>query len=117
MHELTARYKDTPGKIGVRLMHDPVYKTVLEPSGRDRNGLHRLSTSCGTYQLDGTGYGSMGEKRIGPENSEMLNAVVGPLLSTPDTVYKFRPVKVGKKPGERSGTWLSFADRVPLDAA
>ncbi|ABE39387.1 hypothetical protein IP86_02750 [Rhodopseudomonas sp. AAP120] len=79
--------------------------------------MHRLSTSWGTYQLAGTGYGLAGEKRIDPENAAMLSEVVSPLLSTPDTAYKFRSVKVGKKPGEHMGTWLVFADRAPIAAA
>lgn len=114
MYALADKYKDA-GKIGVRMMHDPVYKTILEPSDKSARGVHRLSTSCGVFQLDGTGYGSPGEKRIDPENAAMLNAVVSPQLSTPDTIYRFRPVKVGKKPGVCTGNWLVFADREPVE--
>lgn len=114
LHDLAERYKDS-GKTGIVMMHDPVYKTILEPSDKSSRGVHRLSTSCGIYKLDGTGYGVQGEKRIDPENAKMLNEVVGPQLSTPDTIYRFRPVKVGKKPGVCTGSWLVFADREPVE--
>jgi hypothetical protein len=105
MEALGERYRPL-GKIGVRCVHDPVYKHVIDPSIRP-GAVHRLGTSCGTYDLPGTGYALSNRKAdrtIDPENAALLNEVVSPLLSTPDTTYAFRPAKVGS-------TWWVFGQR------
>jgi hypothetical protein len=106
MLELAERYKPL-GKTGVRQVHDPVYMHILNPSTVRHDAVHRLSTCCGTFDLTGTGYAVSTKKkdrRIDAENAAMLNEVVGPLLSTSNSTYSFRPAKVGS-------TWWVFGER------
>lgn len=104
MLALAERYRPL-GKVGVRQMHDPVYKHILDPSTIRLDAPHRLSTCCGVFNLTGTGYAcSIRKDVIDAENAAMLNEVVGPLLSTPDSEYRFRPARVGS-------TWWVFGER------
>lgn len=112
MEALAAKYRPL-GKTGVRIMHDPVYMTILDP-GNVMTGLHRLRTSCGTFPIAGTGWGAGADKREEPESAKVLNASVAPLLSTPDSDYRFRNAKVT---GRNSSGWWVFAERHHKDLA
>jgi hypothetical protein len=111
MAALSARYKPA-GKTGIRCVHDPVYKHVIDPAPR-RGDLHRLGTSRGYFEIPGTGWNDVGSKaprNIDPENAANLNEHIAPLLSTPDSIYRFRSAKVRT-------TWWVFGQRPARDSA
>jgi len=104
MEALAARYIPL-GKTGVRVVHDPVYMALLDPGNVQDGTPHLLLTSCGCFRITGTGWAFPGlPKPRHAESADTLNDVVSPQLSTADSVFEFRNVKV------KSGWWV-FGER------
>ncbi|WLA74258.1 hypothetical protein QIH77_03220 [Bradyrhizobium diazoefficiens] len=110
MVELGERYKPL-GKIGVRFVHDPVFMAMLDPAPLPLDAPYRLFTSRGAFPLTGTGWARAGFKPRHAESADTLNDVVSPLLSTPDSEYRFRNhlIDGSKRGGGR--TWWVFGER------
>lgn len=102
--ELVERLDLKGRKVGLRWLHDPVHKAIVEPSGFNRP--HRFLCSLGSWDLPGTGIKHLpgDPKRKHADSAPLLNEVVSPELSTDDSVFEFKNVKVGRN-------WLVFADR------
>lgn len=100
--EMEALYR--PQGLGFVWLHDPVHKAIVEPSGFNRP--HRFLCSLGSWDLPGTGIKHLpgDPKRKHADSAPLLNAVVSPDLSTDDSVFALKNVKVGRN-------WLVFADR------
>lgn len=110
MQALGEQYKPL-GKIGVRVVHDPVFMALLDPAPLPMDAPYRLYTSLGAYELTGTGWARAGFKQRHPESAETLNDVVSPLLSTQDSEFVFRNrlIDGSKRGGGR--TWWVFGER------
>lgn len=110
MAALIKRYRPL-GKTGVRIMHDPVYISLLDPANVQNGTPFRLLTSTGCYALTGTGWAHAGFKPRHAESAETLNDVVSPLLSTPDTEFVFRNYLVDGANRGGSRTWWVRGER------
>lgn len=116
MAAITERYRPA-GKIGMRVVHDPVDMALLNPANVQSGTPYRLLTSGSVYPITGTGYAFPGFKPRREESADTLNDVVSPLLSTPDTEYRFRNHLVDKVKSGGGRTWWVFGERRMREAA